>query len=181
MDETPATPASPSTSFAARRIQRPVAAAVAVGAIGGWIAAVWAHWHGWLPLWALIATAVALIAAIVALHRFAARGAERADALSPWREYRVVQTLQLHWTQPKGYSLTLGLCREADGLGPTVTLRFHEVAGLAVQQLANWPVHGVLLCDDRGTERRDGMRYKVYDRHGEGCQFTCRSFEVLLG
>ena len=100
------------------------------------------------------------------------------DPLSRWDSYRIVRRLDVRADGSQDCTLTLELAEQSDG-GRVAVLTFRGVADLKIGQLAG----GVLQVDglvskDLGPAMRDGMRFRIRDRHKETIQFACRSFDA---
>jgi hypothetical protein len=100
------------------------------------------------------------------------------DSFARWDSYRVIRRLELRADGPQDCTLTLALAEQMTG-GHVAMLLFRGVADLKIGQLADGvlQVDG-LVSEDRGPARRDGMRFRIRDRHKEAIQFSCRSFEA---
>jgi hypothetical protein len=147
--------------------------------LGLWFVGLWANFRGTLPTWALIVLAPSLILTLV-LVLLRLRLPDSADALSPWRDCRIMRGRVLRAEGLHSTTLTVDLAREPDLAVTAATLRFHGVMGLVVKQFGGDALcFDGLRCDDRGTTRRDERRFRVYDRCREMIEFTCRSFEEV--
>jgi len=147
-------------------------------AVALWSVAIWANWRGWLPAWQLVLVAAALGLGLWMAFRRWRRDEDPADALLPWRAYRVVTRYEVQ-AGVDGLALTIDLARGAETGADTVRLCFRDVARLReAAQGANDLVTDGLRCVDRGVGR-GGLRYEVHDRWRQCLTFRCRSFDVV--
>jgi len=143
-----------------------------------WGVALWANWRGWLGAWEMALVAAALAFGLWMAFRRWRRDEDPADALLPWRAYRVVTRYEVQ-AGADGLALTIDLARGAETGAETVRLCFRDVARLReAAHGANDLVTDGLRCVDRGASR-GGLRYEVHDRWRQCLTFRCRSFDVV--
>lgn len=136
-----------------------------LGIFALWMSIVWANWRGWVPTWLMVAIAAVMILAMVLFGLWQSRQPDSEDALSPWRDYCVIKSLTLQASAERQYDLTLELAQDLEFAGTVVTRQFHGVVGVVLQQVFDDLLTcGGLRCEDRGTERHDGLRFQVRDR-----------------
>lgn len=100
------------------------------------------------------------------------------DPLSRWDSYRIVRRLDLQASGPQDCTLRLELAEQMSG-GRVGVLVFRGVSDLQLGQLAGGALQvDGLVSEDLGSARRDGVRFKIRDRHKETMRFSCRSFDA---
>lgn len=143
-----------------------------------WCTAIWAHWRGWLTAGDLMLVAAALGFGLWVAFRRWRRDPDPADALLPWRAYRVVTRCEVQ-AGADGLVLTIDLALGGEAGADSVRLCFRDVGRLreAAHGVNDFVTDG-LRCVDRG-EGRGRQRYEVHDRWRQCLTFRCRSFDVV--
>ncbi|MEZ6035929.1 MAG: hypothetical protein R3F29_00520 [Planctomycetota bacterium] len=155
---------------------------LAIACLVGWLLLVWANWRHYFPTWGLYVAAAVLIVVLVGIGRLLEVRSRPDDRDVRFADHRVVRSLTLTSEGEAGQVLTLELVRELVPGARAVRLRFVGVARLDLRQLEDWPLsHDGLRIESARRARRDGMRYRVRDRHGEAIAFLCREVHEEKG
>ncbi|MCB9879076.1 MAG: hypothetical protein H6835_15885 [Planctomycetes bacterium] len=141
----------------------------------GWLLLVVAQHRHVVPTWLFYVAAVLLIGMLIGIGRLLEVRSRPGDDGVRFADHRVVRSLTLTSEGENEQVLTLELVRELVPGARVIRLRFVGVARLGLQQLGDWPLsHDGLRIESARRARRDGMRYRVRDRHGEVLSFLCR-------
>lgn len=152
-----------------------LSALLVLACLAGWVWLVIAEWHRQVPHWALYVGGVLLLVTLAGLGHLLQVHSRPGDDGVRFAEHRVVRALALTSQGDGELVLTLELVRELAPAALAVRLRFVGVTRMGLQQLGNWPLsHDGLRIQPMRPGRRDGMRFRVQDRHREALSLLCR-------